>query len=38
MNTPGTLSDRNWSWRLEAKDLQNALAKKLARLVKKTNR
>jgi 4-alpha-glucanotransferase len=38
MNTPGTLSDRNWSWRFEAKDLQNALAKKLARLVKKTNR
>ena len=38
MNTPGTLSDRNWSWRLEATDLQNTLAAKLARLVKKTNR
>ena len=38
MNTPGTLSDRNWSWRYEEKDLKNTLAGKLARMVKKTNR
>ena len=23
MNTPGTLSDRNWSWRYEKDDLKN---------------
>jgi len=38
MNTPGTLSDRNWSWRYEEKDLTGALAGKLARMVKKANR
>jgi 4-alpha-glucanotransferase len=38
MNTPGTLSDRNWSWRYEEDDLKNTLAAKLARMVKKANR
>ena len=38
MNTPGTLSDRNWSWRYEKDDLKNTLAAKLARMVKKVNR
>jgi 4-alpha-glucanotransferase len=38
MNTPGTLSDRNWSWRCEAADLSNTLADKLARMVKQANR
>ncbi len=38
MNTPGTLSDRNWSWRYEERYLNNELSQKLARMVKKANR
>ena len=38
MNTPGTLSDRNWSWRYEEENLTGVLARKLARMVKKENR
>ena len=38
MNTPGTLSDRNWSWRYEEEVLTGALVRKLARMVKKANR
>ncbi len=38
MNSPGTLSDRNWSWRCTAGDLSNQLAQKLSQLVKKENR
>ena len=38
MNTPGTLSDCNWSWRYSNGTLDGALAKKIARIVKKGNR
>ena len=38
MNTPGTLSDRNWSWRYSNGTLDGALARKIARIVKKGNR
>ena len=38
MNTPGTLSDRNWSWRCTTKELSERLAQKLSALVKKGNR
>ena len=38
INTPGTLSDRNWSWRYAAEDLKNTLAWKLAHMVKQANR
>ena len=38
MNTPGTLSDRNWSWRCSVEDLNDALAQKIAQNVTKSNR
>ncbi len=38
MNHPGTLGDWNWSWRISADMLTPALAKKLAKMVKKANR
>ncbi len=38
MNTPGTLSDRNWSWRYSNDALSGTLARKLARYTKKGNR
>ena len=38
MNTPGTLSDRNWSWRYNANDLSDQLAQKISQLTQKGNR
>ena len=38
MNTPGTLSDRNWSWRCSPQDLSDRLAQKISHIVKKGNR
>ena len=38
MNTPGTLSDRNWSWRCPSEVLSDKLAQKISRIVKKGNR
>ena len=38
MNTPGTLSERNWSWRCTKGDLNNRLTQKLSLIVEKGNR
>ena len=38
MNTPGTLSDRNWSWRCTADALSDKLAQKIAQNTQKGNR
>ena len=38
MNTPGTLSDRNWSWRCPASAMSPTLAQKISRIAKRGNR
>ncbi len=38
MNCPGTLSDRNWSWRFEEAELTDQLAQMIADTVTKRNR
>ena len=38
MNTPGTLSDRNWSWRCPASAMSRTLAQKISRIAKRGNR
>lgn len=38
MNSPGTLSTKNWSWRCSADRMGDALANKLSSLAVKTNR
>lgn len=38
MNTPGTLSENNWSWRYQREDISDALASKLGKAVQKANR
>ena len=38
MNTPGTLSDLNWSWRCSKKELSEKLAQKISQIAKKGNR
>ena len=34
MNEPGTLSTKNWSWRVDASLLTDELADRIARMVK----
>ena len=34
MNEPGTLSTKNWSWRVDAAQLTDELAARIARMTK----
>jgi len=38
MNTPGTISNQNWSWRMEAHDLKAPIKGKMKKITKKANR
>ena len=38
MNTPGTVSDLNWSWRMESNDLSRIIIQKMKQLTKDTSR
>ena len=38
MNTPGTISNQNWSWRMESNDLQASIKEKMKKITKKANR
>ena len=38
MNTPGTISNQNWSWRMESNNLQASIKEKMKKITKKANR
>jgi len=38
MNTPGTISNRNWSWRMAPDELKDFMMKKLKNITQRTNR
>ena len=38
MNTPGTISNRNWSWRMAADELKDFMIKKVENITQRTNR
>ena len=38
MNTPGTISDQNWSWRMEPDLLKDSLIKKMKLITKEAKR
>ena len=38
MNTPGTISNQNWSWRLHPNKLNSSIIEKMKQLTQKSNR
>ena len=38
MNTPGTISNRNWSWRMAPDELKDFMMKKVKNITQRTNR
>ena len=38
MNTPGTISNQNWSWRMVSNDLRDSIKKRMKKITKKANR
>ena len=38
MNTPGTISDTNWSWRMSASVLTDSMKEKMKKITKKAKR
>ena len=38
MNTPGTVSNQNWSWRMVSNDLRDSIKKRMKKITKKANR
>ena len=38
MNTPGTINDKNWSWRMNGSELKNAMMEKMKNITEKANR
>ena len=38
MNTPGTISDQNWSWRMEPDLIKDILIKKMKLITKEAKR
>ena len=38
MNTPGTISNRNWSWRMAPDELKDFMIKKVENITQRTNR
>ena len=38
MNTPGTISNRNWSWRMAPDELKDFMMKKVENITQRTNR
>ena len=38
MNTPGTINDKNWSWRMNGSELKNSMMEKMKNITEKANR
>ena len=38
MNTPGTINDENWSWRMNGNELKNSMMEKMKNITEKANR
>ena len=38
MNTPGTVSDKNWSWRMTTNNLNDSMVERMKKITKKANR
>jgi len=38
MNTPGTINDENWSWRMNGSELKNSMMEKMKNITEKANR
>ena len=38
MNTPGTISENNWSWRMDSSELKDTMLRKMRDITKEANR